>query len=613
MRIKRLLPLIVSLILLLGSPLKPAQAWEFDLTGFFSWSDWWFNQQGPQGFFGNYGIDAANLGTASMNFWDGGQFDTCFVSGANAAQSLMHIDFNPVIKVNNAIRMFAHYRLNTWNNPYSSYYITEDAPGVHNAWTEGQWDMFWITANTPLGALGLGKRPWQWGTGLQYDGADSISTESLALVAPYGPFDIGLAFYPYRFAGRSHIDAFYRPYHMPVLGDPYDLPTYNPVDHINGSPGTQGSYYSHADRSGSFANDFLLYVMYFNGPFTAGILGSYGSFHIGPEADLPPSGVASPIVPVDMDLFHGSIYQKYNNGRFFVNSELAWLYWTDRFRADASNGNGAMPNPLQNQGPWGQVGPQGPRGPLGFPALPQTRYVEQLKASIEAGLLCGPAKISFFSLWTPGPDRRGGMYIDRQPAAFIRHPNYDIRLSNYSQTVPYAWLFTFDYGAGLNAYNLCGDGYIRDAFALAGRLDYAVASNLNLFGSFFWAERTSDGYERGCLRPIPGNSQVGSNGNIDFSRVMPGPFMSQNINTPNITERSLGYEVDLGVNWKLLEGLQLSTLLCYWAPGKWFTYACVDRSNPLWNDNNDVTGITGAEDRHIDAVIGGTYNIICDF
>ena len=53
----------------------------------------------------------------------------------------------------------------------------------------------------------------------------------------------------------------------------------------------------------------------------------------------------------------------------------------------------------------------------------------------------------------------------------------------------------------LHAYNLSGDGYILDAFVLAGRLDYAVAANLNLFGSFFWAQRNSDGYEWGCLRP----------------------------------------------------------------------------------------------------------------
>ena len=48
--------------------------------------------------------------------------------------------------------------------------------------------------------------------------------------------------------------------------------------------------------------------------------------------------------------------------------------------------------------------------------------------------------------------------------------------------------------------------------------------------------------------------------------------------TPNITEHALGYEIDLGLNWKLLEGWQFSVVGAYWAPGKWFSYACIDRS-----------------------------------
>ena len=99
-----------------------------------------------------------------------------------------------------------------------------------------------------------------------------------------------------------------------------------------------GQFYSRADRSGSFSNDVLAYMTYSSGPLMAGILGVYGSYHIGPEALLQTA--KSPtrlLVPVDSDLFHGTIYEKYNNGRFFLNSELAWLYWTDRFGADLSN------------------------------------------------------------------------------------------------------------------------------------------------------------------------------------------------------------------------------------------------------------------------------------
>ena len=69
------------------------------------------------------------------------------------------------------------------------------------------------------------------------------------------------------------------------------------------------------------------------------------------------------------------------------------------------------------------------------------------------------------------------------------------------------------------------NGYVRDARVLAARLDYAVAANLNLFTSLFWAERTANGYGWGVISPndtfMPpqfvatpndGNVQIGING-----------------------------------------------------------------------------------------------------
>jgi hypothetical protein len=587
----------------------PAVAWEFGMTGSFNWTHEWYNQQGSKGFFGNYNVDNASRGTANLNFWDGGQFDTSFVSGANAAWSYLQVDFDLIIKINSALRLYGHYRLGSWGDPASSYYITQDAPGVWNAFSEGQWTQFWAAANFPWGVFAIGKRPWKFGTGLQYDGSDSSTTESMALTVPYGPFDIGIAYYPFRFAGSSGIwviNGSNRNVH--AFADPYDLPVYVDPDDDRRTP--SGEYYSRADRSGAFSNDFLAYVTYSNGPLSAGILSAYGSYHVGPEADLRAPDESPLIVPLDSELFHGTVYGKYNNGRFFLNSELAWLYWTDRFGAQPPNGT-VMPFPPTAQGPAGGPG-EPPDPPAGFPSLPQTRYIEQLQAGIETGILAGPAKISFLSLWSPGPDRRNGMYIDRQPAAFVRHPTYDTRLGNYSLILPYSFLFAYDYGSGIHAYNLSGNGFIRDAFVLAGRLDYAVAANLNLFGSFFWAQRSSDGYEWGCLRPeISDDTPARATGNVDFSRVSPGAYMSQNNRTPNITERSLGYEIGLGFNWKLLEGLTCGINISYWAPGKWFTYACIDRADPNWNNDNQPRG--GTRDRSIDAVIGGMYNLTAEF
>ena len=132
---------------------------------------------------------------------------------------------------------------------------------------------------------------------------------------------------------------------------------------------------------------------------------------------------------------------------------------------------------------------------------PNPRYTEQWRAMVETGVFCGPAKVSFISAWTPGPDRRNSTIIGKQSAAFVWHPTFDLFLGNYDVFRPYSWLFTYNYGSGFNAYNLSLDGYLRDAWFLGSRVDYAVAANLNVYGTFAWMERTSNGYGWGAIAP----------------------------------------------------------------------------------------------------------------
>ncbi len=600
---------VFLLILFLG----PAHAWEFSLKGSFNWTYEWYNQTGAKGFFGQYNLDKGTATrTANLNFWNGGRFDTNFVTGSSSGWSYFNVEFEPEIKVNQAIRMRGFYRLGTWGNPAATDYITQDAPGTKNAFSEGQWTQFWLTVNTPWGVFGVGKRPWKFGTGLQYDGSDAATTESLALVVPYGPFDIGLAFYPYRFAGRSSILLTHvnrnRVGVASAYGDPYDLPHYYTgvlADVLD----TPGQYYSRADRSGSFSRDFLAFVSYSSGPMQVGVLGSFGAYHIGPEAILlgdPDLNVnTSPLICLYSEFHHGTVFVKYNNGMFFMNSEAAWLYWTDRF----------LPTDEQVRDQHQHV------------EMPYTRYIEQWRAMLEMGVFAGPVKVSLITAWSPGPDRRAGRYIDRQPTAFVWHPTYDTRLGNFSVFRPYSYLFSHDYGSGLNAYNLSGDGYLRDAFVLAGRVDYAVASNLNVFGSFFWAQRTSHGYPQGVLQPNWGDGENmgnGVNGNIDFSQVCPGPLnipgptsvdslgnpIGDRYWVPNIPDRALGYEINIGADWQLLEGWQFGVVFGYWSPGAWFSYACIDRSYQDWKNLTSTGTIPG---RTIDPVIGGEFSMKFEF
>ncbi|MBI5248028.1 MAG: hypothetical protein HY912_00915 [Desulfomonile tiedjei] len=550
----------------------PSFAWELELTGSFNWTHEWYSQQGTRGFLGPYNVDnGAATRAANLNFWNGGQFDTNLTTSSSAKWSYFNVEFLPQIKINEAIRMSAKLRLGTYGDPAANDYHTQDAPGINQAFSDGQWTMFWVTAQTPLGTFGIGKRPWVFGNSLQYDGEDAASTESVVLVAPYGPLNIGVAFYPYRFAGNSSIPGL-------APDNVYSLPVYPSA--FGG--GQLGQYFSRADGSGSFSKDFLAFVVYHGGPISAGILGSYGAYHIGPEALLidPLNPPVFPLVAQDSDLFHGTTYVKYNNGRFFFNAEAAWLYWTDRYHSD--------PNAL--------VSP------------PNPHYVEQWRYMVEFGAMAGPAKISFLHAWTPGPDRRNGTLIDKQPAAFVRHGNFDTQLGNFDVFRPYSYMFSYNYGSGLNAYNLSWDGYVRDASVLAARLDYAVASNVNLFGTFFYANRTSNGYNWGCIGPNASAGNFGStpDGNLDFN-------FNRYQASPNIPDTALGYEIDAGFDWKLLEGWTAGVLVAYWQPGKWFNYACIDRSVAGWETGNAGNFFGTRPDRTIDPIIGGQFSLVFGF
>jgi hypothetical protein len=545
-------------------------AWEFELEGAFNWTYEWYGQRGHKGFFGPYNVDNGGGSFAgNLNFWNGGQFDTNITTGAQAGWSYFNVEFLPKIKVNPAIRVQGKYRLGSYGDPLASDYHTFDAPGANVALSEGQWTLFWATAQTPIGVFSIGKRAWTFGTGLQYDGEDATSTESVSLVAPYGPLDIGIAFYPYRFAGSSSI--------IPL--DPFDLPNYT----TPGGVTVPGQYYSRADSNGSLGKDFLLFVNYHNGPVNMGIIGSFMSYHIGPESVLqdPADPLPAPaVVAMNSDVSHGAAYIKYNNGRLFFNAEGAWIYWNDRWRSD-------------------------PNGVIG---TPHTRYTEQWRYMVEMGAMCGPAKLSLLNARIPGPDRRAGILIDRQPGAFVWHPTFDRLHGNFDVFRPYSYLFSYNYGAGLGAYNLSGDGYLRDAFVLAGRIDYAVAANLNLFGSFFYANRTSNGYSWGSIGPNVGAGSFAAapDGNIDIN-------LNRYAASPNIPDTSLGYEIDLGLDWRLLEGMTGGFLVGYWQPGKWFNYACIDRSVPGWHTGAIGNFFGTRPDRTLDPIVGGNFYLTFDF
>ncbi len=140
----------------------------------------------------------------------------------------------------------------------------------------------------------IGKRASTFGTGLAWNGVENRSSESFSITADYGPLRIGLSFYPAR-------------------------------------EGEEGYYNRFADKSNLRLFDTSVPTLtYRNGPLDMGISLNWVRRHNGPERiiDTPANKRLATIR--DRDDFYGGIYAKYNNGRFFFNTEFDWYDRLDR-------------------------------------------------------------------------------------------------------------------------------------------------------------------------------------------------------------------------------------------------------------------------------------------
>lgn len=567
-----------------------AGAWEFSMSGSFIWELFQFSQLGDKGFFGPYNQDNSSVKDtvrlAARNGWLGHEAAgrALFIgddlsSSSDVAANYMYTVFHPSVKVNEALGMEGSYRIGSWLLPSSSYspgrlnsskYLNSDAPGIGQSFSPGYWQTWKVTAGLPWGILNIGKSPNAIGLGLIIDAVEN-SSEAVTLSVPFGPFSIGAQYYLW-------------------------------------APGAAGPYSLKTDRSGAAHPHFAALLLYNQGNITSQTYIEYTNGHRGLEAELhqPASDAFSrnPVFATDCSWVFGFTNFKYNNGRFFFNAEVGFHNYI-----------------------WRQSGPgYANLTPLpGKPAPPpippaQTRYWELWAGVIECGAMSGPAKLSFFWAYYPGPDRRGGRLIDRQPtiaSIFSANGGVDLYL-------PYSLLLGFNYGSGNASITPSSDhGFITDASTYAVRLDYAVAANLNAYATFLYATRVSQGYGWGYIRPVPDTNsispalQYGNNGNPSYNLDRPTGNLvdtSFQVGAPNILERDLGWEIGGGVDWKLLEGYTLMTRAAYWKPGAWFNYACVDRRQPNWDSEPTAANLWGINpNREIDPIFGLRVALRVDF
>jgi hypothetical protein len=545
-----------------------ASAWEFTMEGSFTWLFETRGQLGPNGFFGPYDVDngrtvgGTNGTFAPVNGWVGQQLGN-LVSGTDGQRQVQWMTSDMDLKINPAVRVRGQYYIGEWapsgtstdfgvGELVASQYYNNRFGGIQRSFSPGYWNMLWLTAQLPIAEVAFGKRRSTFGMGMYNNGEESRSSESLAVAVPYGPFRFVISFYPSRRANTTIASA----------TTPYSI--------LN---------LDNDKNNNRWWDSTIPAITYRSGDLEVGSYVNPIRWHTGGEGIIDtPANRTTKVTYVDYEELYGVTYMKYNNGRFFFNSEVDFDQRITRNRRKATATGGAA-------------------------AGIRDTYIENWRFVTEMGVLCGPSKLALLYAWTAGPDRRFGQQIDR--TGLISSGGF----SNTGLFRPYSYLAVYSYGLGTQINPDTNNGYVEDASIWAARLDYAVASNLNVYGSFFWADRVSkSGYGWGFIRPASTDGVVGltklANGGVG----------------PSIPDMNLGWEIDSGFDWKLLEGFLVQANFAYWQPGKWFNWACVDKAVPGWgatqpaaNSSMDPANWGVNPNRTIDPVWGLELNVKGEF
>lgn len=591
---------IAAMSLCLVACITPVLAWEFNLEGEYEYRFRYFSRTGDQDLYGQASLQEATgifVGFAGPNIYGTGNLASVPGDAANtsnpsltqfnlsaplavlsvltpAVNSSMRITrggfsrwgsdaryndsrftLRPVFRLNRAVRVFGVYTIGGMRNKYkqnnvydfrwssyvgaqqrgdlgsfglgaaplSRYYMSETSMNAYDG-TFGTWEQFRLTARMPWGIWSVGMKDFPFGTGatLGYN----TRAEEFLWVVPYGPFRLLAAFWLARGRFLESWNTVPDSDTKPNIFQGYAF-TYDAGDVSLGALWIWRQYHQ---KLGSLpiVSDTTLVTLpngtpvygYYNAPMTNETLGA---------------GQAA----LDETSLINLLFFKFNNGRFFANAEYSWANVDTHFPTTTF---------------------------FGFPNS-SAKYVEAYHFFSEFGLYSGPSKLSLLYALASGPVLNNGNPTKIYAASPI----------NYQAMEPYEFLMFNTFAGGNNGgwnstdVTFVSDehGMMSDAYAFAGRLDYAVASNLNAYGSYIWAHRLE---RAGSL-----NGQIRDTGNGQQSvvSILPGfPFLAQyGGSTPYVPDGYIGWEANIGLDWKLLENLVFKTRYSYWQPGDWFSYA----------------------------------------
>jgi len=465
-------------------------------------------------------------------------------SSSSAFVNDSRMTLEPTIRVNPAVRLHGVYNIGGYRNKYNMtnngvgiaplerYYQSQSSMNANDTGAIGSWEQFRATVNIPWGTLSIGLKDFPLGTGatLGYN----TRAESALLVVPYGPM---------RFLGAAWLGR------------------------------SRGNEAWNSAPDGSEKNDVFagMIMTYDDGPLSAGLGYIYRNFH----GNTQPGGnnLRDDLTQIYIAYF------KYFNGRFFANAEYSWVT-DDRNRTTLA--------PLAD----------GTGGTLTYGTGSSSFDLQCYHLFTEMGTVVGPMKLSLVYALASGPVLNtanrlrnlyggavtaGEMATNPRMAPGANPKIYTPFAVNYQAMEPYEYLMFNTYAGGNNGgWNILDISFVQDdhgmmtdAYAFAGRVDYAVASNLNIWASYIWAHRlerfgtylgqyTSQG-------ALCGNTTVEVGGNAAAFYANAGRIAG--IGADYVSDGYLGWEVNGGVDWKLLEGMTFKGRYSRWEPGPWFKEA----------------------------------------
>ncbi|MGB9616120.1 MAG: hypothetical protein ACPL7J_02260 [Desulfomonilaceae bacterium] len=540
---KRLLTITLA-ALLIAAVAAPALAWEFSMTGQWEYRLRYWARLGSTDLFGIQDVGnnllGIPVGLAGPNIYNRGAVPAFYAdnptgrlvitrggfsqSESDAFQDDSRIEINPVIHVNPAIRVFGRYNIGGIRHKY--WQNAGPGPFAPAAPLVAPFERY-ATFRTSDNA---------------YDTAAIGSWEMFRMTAqlPWGVLSLGQKDFPF---GTGAILGYNTRSDAVVLVVPYG-PFYFVLS-VWLARGSFADGISHAtvpDSATKKTTFNSLLFTYNNGPmsFGAGYLWFMHHLNHSEIANVFGANTAAVRGAMDIDFELWGAYLKYNNGRVFTNLEYDWatanLYWL------ANNGVGGGP----------------------------PRHDEAYMWFSEAGAFAGPAKVSLLYAISSGRVLNNGNVTK----------NYRPMAINNQVLDGYQYLLFNTYGGGNNGgwdandINLTPDevGKMTDAFCFAGRVDYAVASNLNVYGTYMWAHRLERaGFFAGGrnYNGAPGNTTAAA---AQAWKALNTGGVAAQLN-PYPDDGFLGWEVNAGFDWKLLENFTWSMKYAYWQPGEWFDQA----------------------------------------